>query len=134
MRLTYGIYRSAVRDPAVRLTAFVNQRPFPTPYAMATSAIRRFHTEGAREARRYLHEAFRQSAYWGSSGRPQQRGWADAIRACLANYESMAGGDTRTVAVTGLTSDVPYGPDEVSVTVDVVLLDPAGGYVGRVLL
>jgi hypothetical protein len=106
---------------------------WPTPIPTATSAVKRFHQDGAAAAIRQLDQAFDRSDYWGPAGRPQARGWANSIRRCFQGYVDLASGDRRAVVQSPMTTTVQVGGDTVGVSVDVVLSD-AAGHVGRVLL
>jgi hypothetical protein len=132
VRLTFGVYRAATRDPSVTVSGYAHGPGFPTPFPIASSAVRRYHREGAAAAERALDRTLRRSAYWGAPGTPRA-GWADAIRRCFRTYVDLASPDTRPAFETGYTTDLEYGDDELAVYVDVVFLDPTG-YAGRIVL
>jgi hypothetical protein len=132
-RITFGLYRMGVRDSSVTLASFPpGEPPIITPFPMASSAIVRYHREGAASAWRRLDRALAGSAYWGAQG-TSAAGWADAIRTCFRTYRSLADVDQRTAFATGLNRDLVIPPHELAVHTDVILLDPRG-YVPRIVL
>ena len=131
-RITFGLYRKGVREPAVNLTAVAATFMPPTPMPTATAAVARYHREGAARAVAEMDRSYRTSNYWGQRGTPQG-GWANAMRQCLQTYIDLADNDARPAFAIGLNRDLMFPPDELAVHVDVVLLDPRG-YVGRLAL
>lgn len=131
-RITFGLYRAGVRDASVTLAGTAGQYMPPTPYAMATAAVTRYHREDAQRATAALERSIQRSQYWGAAGTPQG-GWAKAIQDCFATYCRMAAPDPRPAFAVPFDRDVDYPPDAIGVHVDVVLLDPQG-YVPRLVL
>lgn len=131
-RVTFGMYRKGVREPATTLvSASAGDMP-PTPLPTATATIVRHHREGPAIAAAWMDRSYRTSPYWGQRGTPAA-GWANAMRACYATYTDLTLHDSRPAFTAGLNRALVFGPDELRVHVDVVLLDP-GGYVPRVVL
>jgi hypothetical protein len=129
-RVTLAELKNAMRNRALRRA--LGQR-FPTPMPMATSAVRRFHREGAQVALDRLNRGLNGSNYWGPNGSPQARAWAESIRTCFDRYVALAAADPRPTLNIPFTADVAVGQNLVGVSLDVILLDPAG-YVGRYVL
>lgn len=130
-RVTFGVYRKGVREPATTLvTAGAANLP-PTPMPTATAAIVRHHRDGPAAAAARMDASYRKSSYWGGRGTPAA-GWANAMRECYATCVQLTSNDTRPAFATGLNRDFPLPPDELGVYIDVVLLDPAG-YVPRLV-
>lgn len=135
-RVTFGMYRKGVREPATTLTTAAAANagfPLVTPTRTAQAAIVRHHRESPAAARVRLHQTFRNSDYWGPNGPPQARGWARVIRELYDVYDSLTQGDGRRAFAFGVERDIDLGPDALGIRADVVLLDPAG-YVPRVVL
>jgi len=135
-RVTFGMYRKGVREPATTLTSAAAANAgftLVTPMRTAQAAIVRHHRESPAAARARLHQSFRNSDYWGPSGTPQARGWARVIRELYDVYDGLTQGDARTAFAYGVERDIALGADALGVRADVVLLDPAG-YVPRVVL
>ena len=132
-RITYGLYRKGVREPSLTLTTSANGFSPPTPFPSAASAVVRYHREGGEAAAERLDRSFRNSSYWGPSGSPQNRGWANAIRNCFQTYRNLADQDGRSAFTEGLRSELVLPPDELGVYIDVLLFDSAG-YVPRLVL
>lgn len=134
-RVTFGMYRKGVREPATTLSSVAAANAgftLVTPMSTAQSAIARHHREGPAAARARMHRSFRDSDYWGPNGRPQAQGWAEAIRRCYDTYIDLTSDDSRPAFATAVERDLDLGPDALAVRVDVVLLDPAG-YVPRLV-
>lgn len=131
-RVTFGMYRKGVREPATTLVSAGSSYMPPTPMPTATAAIVRHHREGPASAAARMDRSYRNSPYWGQRGTPAA-GWANAMRACYATYVALTAGDPRPAFATGLNRDLVLPPDELAVYIDVVLLDPAG-YVPRLVL
>ena len=131
-RVTFGMYRKGVREPATTLVSAGASYMPPTPLPTATAAIVRHHREGPAAAAARMDRSYRSSPYWGARGTPAA-GWANAMRACYATYVDLTRHDTRPAFATGLNRDLVLGPDELGVYIDVVLLDPMG-YVPRLVL
>lgn len=127
-RLTLGLFKNAARNPSARASDAGDG--IPTPMPIANAAVRLHHQRGATAAHTYLNGAFDRSGYWGPSGPPQSRGWANNIRECFQAYQELAGQDPRPTLGLPIKIDVQFGANAVRITVDVVLID-AGGYVGR---
>ena len=132
-RVTLGEFKLAARNRRLRRSDPTMDEPVPTPMPTAGSAIRRFHRDGATAAITQLNGSFDRSAYWGPTGPPSPRGWANAIRECLQTYVNYASQDNRPALMTPVTTDVQVGGNTIGVSLDVVLLDK-NGYVGRYLL
>jgi hypothetical protein len=135
-RVTFGMYRKGVREPATTLSsAAVANAGFTivTPMRTAQAAIARHHRESPAAARDRMHRSFRESDYWGPNGTPQARGWATAICRCYDTYVDLTRHDARPAFATAVERDLDLPPDSLAVRVDVVLLDPAG-YVPRLVL
>jgi hypothetical protein len=132
MRVPFGLFRAATRDPGVRLSAARGSN-YPTPIPTAAGAVRRLHREGAQAAWQVLDRTYRDSPYWGTAGTPQARGWANAMREGFRRYMTWVQGDQRRFFDTRFTSELDFGGDVLGVELDVVLLAP-GGYVGRLVL
>jgi len=128
MRVTFGQYRSGIKDPT-SVTAGFPAHDFPSPWAIAAKSVRTFHVEGETQARQGLERGF--SGYWSSTA--QARGWAAAIKQCFENYARMSAPDVRSVFTVGFKGVLDIGNDQLSLYVDVLLLN-ATGYVGRVVL
>jgi hypothetical protein len=134
-RVTFGMYRKGVREPAITLrsAAAANANfTLVTPMRTAQSAIARHHREGPAAARERMNRAFRESPYWGPKGTPQARGWADAIRRCYDTYADLSRDDMRPAFATSIGRDLSLPPDILGVHVDVLLLDREG-YVPRLV-
>lgn len=131
-RITFGLYRKGVREPATTLSTAALAFMPPTPMPTASAAIAKYHRLGPDAALRAMRDAYRNSSYWGSGGSPQA-GWANAMVECFERYIDMAAEDGRVAFATSLKRDVDFGLHQVAVHVDVVLLDPAG-YIGRIVL
>lgn len=131
-RVTFGMFRKGVREPATTLASAGAALMPPTPMPTATATIARHHREGSASARARMDRSYRESPYWGQRGTPQA-GWANAMRACYGTYVQLTQGDTRPAFATGLNRDLSLPPDELGVHIDVVLLDP-DGYVPRLVL
>lgn len=127
MRLAFGSFRQAARDPSVRRGP--PAQSFPTPIAVASSAIRRYHSEGEGPARRALDRGL--GGYWSEPG--SRVGWANAIRLGFDNYIQLASADPRPAAAIGIKRDISVPPHVLGVYADVVMLDEFG-YVGRLAL
>jgi hypothetical protein len=135
-RVTFGMYRKGVREPATTLTSAAAANAgftLVTPMRIAQSAIVRHHRESPAAARARLHQSFRNSDYWGPNGTPQARGWARVIRELYDVYDGLTQGDPRTAFAYGVERDIALGVDALGVRADVVLFDPAG-YMPRVVL
>jgi hypothetical protein len=135
-RVTFGMYRKGVREPATTMTSAAAANAgftLVTPMRIAQSAIVRHHRESPAAARARLHQSFRNSDYWGPNGTPQARGWARVIRELYDVYDGLTQGDPRTAFAYGVERDIALGVDALGVRADVVLFDPAG-YVPRVVL
>lgn len=126
-RITISELKGAVRSPSSRRPA-PGDRGFATPLPMAYSAVRRYHSDGAEASAEYLREAIQGSTYWSGNS------WAQRLIGYFDNYVALSSGDDRPWLGSTLKADVPVGVDrEVGITLDVVLLDPAG-YVARLPL
>lgn len=135
-RVTFGMYRVGVREPATTLGSYAAARagvPIVTPASMARAAIVRHHRDSPAAARDRLHRSFRDSDYWGPKGRPQPQGWAAVIRRCYDTYAQLTQSDARPAFTAGFDRDIDLPPDVLAVYVDVILLD-AAGYVPRLVL
>ena len=133
-RITLGELKKAARNPAERRApASSSSRPIPTPYPMASSAVRQYHRHGVEVAMRYLERVIGSSDYWGPGGRAGAQSWAGAVIDAFENYVVMADGDEREFVDTTVRADVGVGDHAVGITLDVVLLDPRG-YIGRLPL
>ena len=132
-RITLAELKNAARNSALRRPAPGTGTQFPTPMPTASSAVRRFHRDGAAAATAQLNGSFDRSSHWGPNGPPQARGWADSIRSSFQTYVELASHDSRPTLRSPVTADVRVGANSVGVSLDVVLLDPSG-YVGRYLL
>jgi hypothetical protein len=106
---------------------------FPTPTSTQWATIKRHHQESPAAARDYMVNSFRASDYWGSGGKPQSRGWAEATLRSYDAYALLTRDDTRPVVATGVSRELQLPPNSLSVRIDVILLDPRG-YVPRVIL
>lgn len=133
MRVTFGTFRSAARNPGLRASEMAGRPTFPTPAAIASASIVRYHREGRSAAWRRLNQAFQRSDYWGPNGNAQARGWADSIRNCFNTYADRADQDHRQVFWTRFRRDVRFASHELSAAADIVLLDDVG-YTGRLVL
>lgn len=131
-RVTFGMYRKGVREPATTLASAGASFQPPTPMPTATAAIVRHHREGPSSAAARMDRSYRNSPYWGQRGTPQG-GWANAMRACYQTYVRLTANDPRPAFATGLNRTLVLSPDELGVYIDVVLLDPHG-YVPRLVL
>jgi hypothetical protein len=134
-RVTFGMYRKGVREPATTLSSAAAANAgftLVTPMRTAQSAIARHHRESPAAARDRMNRSFRESEYWGPNGTPQARGWAESIRRCYDTYADLTRHDTRPAFTTAVERDLDLPPDALAVRVDVVLLDPAG-YVPRLV-
>jgi len=134
-RVTFGMYRKGVREPAATLSSAAAANAgftLVTPMRTAQSAITRHHRESPAAARIQLHRSFRNSDYWGPNGTPQAQGWADAIRRLYDTYDNLAQADPRPAIAAGLERDLELQPDALGVRIDVLLFDPAG-YVPRLV-
>lgn len=131
-RVTFGMYRKGVREPATTLASAGAAFQLPTPMPTATAAIVRHHRDGAASAAARMDRSYRNSPYWGQGGTPQG-GWANAMRTCYQTYVRLTAGDPRAAFATGLNRNLVMTPDELGVYIDVVLLDPQG-YVPRLVL
>jgi hypothetical protein len=127
-RLTLGLFKNAARNPSAR--ARDTGDGFPTPMSTANAAVRLHHQRGVAAAHIYLNGSFDRSGYWGPSGPPQARSWANNIRECFQTYQEMAGEDRRPTLGMPIKTDIQFGANSVGITVDVVLMD-SEGYVGR---
>ncbi len=128
-RVTFGMYRKGVREPATTMTSAAAANAgftLVTPMRIAQSAIVRHHRESPAAARARLHQSFRNSDYWGPNGTPQARGWARVIRELYDVYDGLTQGDPRTAFAYGVERDIALGVDALGVRADVVLFDPAG--------
>jgi hypothetical protein len=132
-RITFGLYRRGVRQPGFTLSSTVGDPSFPTPIAIASAAVARFHREGADPASRRLRQSFASSSYWGPNGTPQARGWGSAIVESFDRYIVLAREDGREAFTVDIKHDVQIGSHVVGTHVDAVLLDD-DGYVGRIVL
>jgi hypothetical protein len=135
-RVTFGMYRKGVREPATTMTSAAAANAgftLVTPMSIAQSAIVRHHRDSPAAARARLHQSFRNSDYWGPNGTPQARGWARAIRELYDVYDGLTQSDRRTAFAYGVERDIALGVHALGVRADVVLLDPAG-YVPRIVL
>jgi hypothetical protein len=132
--ITFGLFRKGVREPGLTLSGMGPDTGAPvSPYNMASAAISRHHRESPQAAEQHLHRTMARSDYWGPSGHAPARGWAEAIRDCYARYRAMTANDQRAVFAYGLNRQLDLAPHDLSVHIDVVLLDPRG-YVARVVL
>lgn len=133
-RVTLSEFKVATRDRSARRTAAdPRNRPPVTPMPQAQAAIRRFHQFGEARATSVLHQTFERSPYWGPTGNPSARGWANSIKGCFATYVRMASADVRPYVTTPMRRDVELGPHAIGVAPDAVLIDPLG-YVARLVL
>jgi hypothetical protein len=132
-RISFGDYRSGVRDPTFRATPGGAGQGFPTPTSIQWATITRHHQESPEVARDYMVNSFRRSSYWGPSGTPQSRGWAESTLRSYDAYALITRDDTRPVVATGVRNELQLPPHALSVRIDVILLDPRG-YVPRILL
>jgi hypothetical protein len=133
-RITLSEFKGAARNRTARWSApNPSAAPLVTPMPQAQSAIRRFHQQGAARATAVLHQTFDRSAYWGPTGRPPARSWANNIKTYFETYVQMASVDTRPIVPAPLKRDVAFGPHAIGVAPDVVLIDPEG-YVARLVL
>jgi hypothetical protein len=129
MRITFGTFRAGIRDPAITVSLLTSTRSFPSPVALATAAIKRYHRDGLVVAEQQLNRSL--SGYW--SGTPQRKGWANSIRSAFENYIQMDINDSRTIFSTGFSRDIQLAGNQLATYVDVLLLD-GRGYAGRVAL
>lgn len=132
-RVTFGLYRRGVREPGITLSGTAGDFVPRTPFPSASSAVKRYHREDGARAAAALDRSLSSSDYWGPSGPPQARGWADAIRHCFDVYRQIADADPRPAFACGLSRTLALPPDELVVYIDVVLFDPHG-YVPRIVL
>ena len=131
--LRYAEARMAVRDPDARRRPDDDQG-FPTPFPMATKAVRVHHSGGPEAARRYLADTIEASSYWGpESLHKGPKSWAATIQSCLDTYITLADSDPRPTLDTPISTTVDVGGIPLAVTIDVVLLDDAG-YTARLPL
>ncbi|WP_131590572.1 hypothetical protein [Mycolicibacterium setense] len=84
-------------------------------------------------ARDYMVNSFRNSDYWGASGTPQSRGWAQSTLQSYDTYALLTRDDSRPAVAVGVKRELPFPPDTLKVRIDVILLDPRG-YVPRIIL
>jgi hypothetical protein len=131
--ITFGLFRKGVREPGTTLSGMAGAPSFPTPFSMASAAITRHHRESPQAAERTLRRSLASSSYWGEGGPASAQGWADAVRRCYRTYAQMTANDNRPVFASGLNRELDMPPDDLSVRIDVVLLDRRG-YVGRIVL
>ncbi len=132
--LRYAEARMAVRDPDARRRPAGDDGGFPTPFPMATKAVRLHHTAGAEAARRYLADTIEASPYWGpNSPHRAPQSWAATIQTCLATYITLADSDPRPTLDTPISTTVEIDGLPLAVTIDVVLLGD-GGYTARLPL
>lgn len=132
-RITLSEFKKAARDRSLRRLPTGTGSSFPTPMPIAASAVRQLHRAGAPSANAQLDAAFNRSTHWGASGPAHARGWATSIRSSFQTYVTLASADARPALAAPVSADVQIGTNTVGVSLDVVLLDPAG-YVGRYLL
>lgn len=132
-RITFGLYRRGVREPAITLSSTAGAYIPPTPFPSASAAVTRYHREDGNAAANALDRSLSSSDYWGAAGTPQAQGWADAVRECFDVYRQIAGGDPRPPFAYGLRRSLDLPPNELAVYIDVVLIDPRG-YVPRIVL
>lgn len=132
-RITFGLYRRGIRDPGITLRSSAGGYIPRTPFQSASAAVTRYHRESGDAAAHALDRSLSSSDYWGPGGRPQSQGWADAIRQCFDVYRRTADADTRPPFAWGLRRTLDLPPDELSLYIDVVLIDPRG-YVPRIVL
>lgn len=132
-RISFGEYRSGVRQPSFRAVPGRAGPSYPTTTPFQWGAIARHHGQSPQAAREYLVERIRTSPYWGPGGTPQHQGQAETTLRSYDNYASMTSNDERPVIATGLTRDLEIPPNVLGVRTDVLLLDPAG-YVPRLVL
>jgi hypothetical protein len=132
-RITFGLYRRGVREPAVTLSSTIGEFIPRTPFPSALAAVTRYHREGGDAATNALDRSLSSSDYWGPGGTPQAQGWADAIRQSFDVYRQVADADPRPPFAWGLRRTFDLPPDELAVYIDVVLIDPRG-YVPRIVL
>lgn len=132
-RISFSDYRSGVRDGTFRVTPSGTGQGFPTPTSIQWATITRHHQESPEVARDYMVSSFRRSSYWGPSGSPQSRGWAESTLRSYDAYALITRHDTRPVVATGVRNELQLPPNVLSVRIDVILLDPRG-YVARIVL
>lgn len=132
-RISFGTYRSGVREPTFRAAPGGTGQGFPTPTSTQWATITRHHQQSPEVARDYMVNSFRNSDYWGSGGTPQSRGWAENTLRSYDTYALLTRDDTRPVVATGVRRELPLPPNSLTVRIDVILLDPRG-YVPRVIL
>jgi hypothetical protein len=132
-RISFGDYRSGVREPSFRVVSGGAGRPWPTPTPIQRATIARHHREDPDAAREYMVSRFQNSTYWGPSGKPQNQGRAEMTLRSYDNYVSLTRNDERPVITTDLKRDLELPPNTLGVRIDVLLLD-ATGYVPRLVL
>lgn len=126
MRVTFFDFRQGVADPKYQVPR--DRPPIPNPGSVLRGSIKAYHVEGYEAAQRRLDRGF--SKYFARAGPPA--GMARVARANFDVYVKLDSLDGRPVFDIGRRWILDIGPDELVVTVDVLLLDP-GGYVGRLV-
>jgi hypothetical protein len=132
-RISFGDYRSGVREPTFRVTPGSAGPGFPTPTSIQWATITRHHQQSPQVARDYMVNSFQRSSYWGSGGTPQSQGWAESSLRSYDTYALITRDDTRPVVATSVKYELQLPPHSLSVRIDVILMDPRG-YVPRILL
>jgi hypothetical protein len=132
-RISFGTYRTGVREPTFRVLAGGGNQAWPTPTPIQRATLARHHRNGPDAARQYMATSFRNSDYWGPNGTPQNQGWADTTLRSYDNYALLTRDDRRRMIATGVQRDLHLPPNILGVWIDVLLLDPTG-YVPRIVL
>jgi len=132
--LRFSEARTAVRNPDARRRPADDNQGFPTPFPMASKAIRVLHQSGSVAARDYLESTIESSTYWGSESENKgARSWAGTIKKCMETYIEFSDTDIRPALGAPVSSTIEIAEFQLAMTIDVVLLDE-GGYTARLPL
>jgi hypothetical protein len=132
-----GLYdlRQAITNPNHRLPLPGQTTPIPSTSSALRKSVRIFHeghatATAAEEARRSLDASL--SGYFSRPGSPTTK--AGHARAGLNTYLRLADADPRPAFVPRGSPVIDVDGVDVAAGCDVILLDDAGGYTGRLLL
>lgn len=127
MRVTFGQYRRAVRDPTFRITPG-RQGGGPNTAGSLRAAAKAFHVQDEAAGVAALDQGL--SRHF---AKPENLPQARRARAHFSDYVQLARSDGREAFDFAVDGELEIAGDTLVVNIDIALLDP-NGYAGRIVL
>jgi hypothetical protein len=122
MRVTFGTFKYAVREPGFRIATGQSAPQFPNTAQSLRKAARVYHMSGVSAARQSLRQSL-SGPYWKT---PIGAGKASVAHDLLLHYFQLDAAYRRPAAGFDVKSEVTIGADVIGVTIDICLFASAG--------